>query len=154
MLTFQTLISNLGGLTYMLPFCILVALFLFVLRERKDALLVLLTSGIAMAITYAIKYSFKIPRPSDMLISGDLYRFPSGHATFAAVVMSLGIYFTSEYTRKPTLQYLLYILAVTWYLFMSYSRIYLHAHLLVDVLVGGVIGVLVTVLLVRYKKHF
>lgn len=153
MFTFQVLISKIAGPEVMLVFAIVFAIFLYKKNDTKDFYILLFTSTTAMFFTYTIKHWLKIPRPAGMLILEDGYRFPSGHATMAAVVMSLGIYYTHRYIHDKYTRYFLYLSAATWYVLVSYSRIYLKVHLPIDVLAGGIIGAVSTIVVVKIFKH-
>jgi undecaprenyl-diphosphatase len=153
MLTFQIFISLISGPEIMLAFAIFVAFLLYKKGNIKDFYIVLFTSVIAMFVTYTIKYILKIPRPSDMLVAAYDYRFPSGHATMAAVIMSLGIYYTNLHIHHKKYRYILYASLVSWYALVCYSRLYLQVHYPVDVIVGGCIGLVATILTVKIFKH-
>jgi len=106
-----------------------------------------------MFVTFTLKYILKVPRPETIILFEDSYRFPSGHATMAAIVMSLIIYYSHKKVQNMYLRYFLYILGASWFVLVSYSRIYLHAHVLIDVFVGGLIGVLATVVVMKVFRH-
>jgi membrane-associated phospholipid phosphatase len=76
------------------------------------------------------------------LVSGykppKLSTFPSGHTTTA---FSVGLYITFL-IKKRGAKFLLFLTAF----FVGYSRMYLSAHFPLDVLVGALIGVLITLL--------
>ncbi len=153
MLTFQIFISTISGTVPMFALTIVLALFVYKKNNPKDFYTILFSSTLAMCITYTIKYLLKIPRPEDTLVFAGDYRFPSGHATMAAVVMSLALYYTHLHIKNKLLRYLLYLCAVTWLLLVSYSRLYLNVHYTVDVFVGGCIGILSTVLVLTMLKY-
>lgn len=153
MLSFQLFISQLAGPEIMFAFAIILAVGLYKEHDTKDFYTILFTSTTAMFVTYSLKYLLKIERPANMLTEVHDYRFPSGHATMAAIVMSLGIHYAHLHIKNKTLRYTVYLLAVTWYLLISYSRLYLHVHYPVDVIVGGAIGVASTILVIKIFKH-
>lgn len=154
MLAFQILISKIAGPEIMFILVTIVATFLYKKNNTRDFYTILFTSSFAMITTYTIKHLLKIPRPDTMLIPEVGYRFPSGHATMAALVMSLGIYYAHRYVHDKQLRYFLYISAVAWYILISYSRIYLHVHFLIDVIAGGIVGVLSTIIVVKIVRRF
>ena len=71
-----------------------------------------------------------------------VHSFPSGH-TITAFSFFLALSF---FTKRPAIQFLYFLLA----LLVGYSRIYLSQHFAIDVLVGSLIGVSVTVLCKYY----
>ncbi|WP_457099342.1 phosphatase PAP2 family protein [Microbacterium sp. P5_E9] len=93
---------------------------------------------VSQAITGALKFSFARPRPEDSLSTDAMTAFPSGHTSMAAtlaVVLALLIR-----ARLAT------ILAVVWIVAMAWSRTYLAAHWLSDVIAGAVLGAAVALL--------
>jgi undecaprenyl-diphosphatase len=153
MLPFQIFISQIAGPNVMFLVLILVAIVLYKVHDIKEFYKVFFSSTLAMCISYTLKYLLKVPRPTDMLIFEGDYRFPSGHATMAAVVMALGIHYAHTHVKHKPLRYTLYALAVLWYVLISYSRLYLHVHYPVDVFVGGAIGVFSATLILKIFKH-
>jgi undecaprenyl-diphosphatase len=154
MLTFQIFITTISGPEIMFLFSVLFALCLYLRDYKKDFYKIFFASTLAMVTTFIIKYTFKIARPEHMLALEDGYGFPSGHATMAGVVMSLGIYYSYIHVKNMYQRYFLYTLSVSWYFLVSYSRLYLHVHYSIDVIVGGIIGVLSTVVVIKIFKHF
>lgn len=154
MLNFQIFISQISGPEIMFLFSILIALILYIKNYKKVFYEVIFIAVTAMFITMILKYLLKIPRPEAMLILEDGYRFPSGHATMAGVIMSLLIYYSHEHIKDKYIRYAVYVCAVAWYLLVSYSRLYLNVHYPIDVIAGGIIGILSTILVLKVFKHF
>ncbi len=153
MLNFQIFISQISGTEVTFSLAILLSIFLYKKDDPKDFYKILFTSTLAMFFTYSLKYLLKIPRPEDMLVIAHDYRFPSGHATMAAVVMSLAMHYTHIHIKNKAIKYSLYASALIWYILVSYSRLYLHVHYPIYVIVGGAIGVFSTVLVLKIFKH-
>ena len=154
MFNFQLLITQISGPEIMFALSLIIAGVLYLKNYRKDFYKVFFSSTIAMCATLLTKYLFKMPRPVHMLIAETGYGFPSGHATMAAVAMSLGIYYSHKHVKNKTARYFLYALSIGWYILVSYSRLYLQVHYLIDVIAGGVVGVLSTVVVLKIFKHF
>ncbi|NDP21322.1 MAG: phosphatase PAP2 family protein [Paludibacter sp.] len=74
------------------------------------------------------------------------HSFPSGH-TISAYALFVTL---SYFTKNKMLQLLYFVLA----LLVGFSRIYLSQHFALDVLVGSLIGVLVTLLCLLYLNKF
>ncbi len=152
-LSFQILISHLAGTGIMFTLMVILAFFLYEKKDPKDFYTILFSSTAAMCITYTLKLVLKVSRPEHMLVIEDGYRFPSGHATMAAVIMSLGIYYTKRHIHDKHLRYFLYSSAFAWYVLVSYSRLYLGVHYPIDVIVGGIIGIVSTLSVIMIFKH-
>lgn len=127
-------------------------LFLYVQGYRKQVDMIVFSSCLAMFITYTLKYTLAIPRPLSALVLETDGRFPSGHATMAAVVMGLGIYYGNTIHRVG-LRRAVYILSVLWFCVIAYSRLYLKVHVPIDVFAGGLIGVVSVVVAGGVFKH-
>lgn len=154
MFNFQIFISEIADVKIMLIVTAFLLAALYFFGYKKDFYKVFFVSTSAMFVTYTLKYLLQVPRPDTMLILEDGFRFPSGHATMAAVTMSLVVYYSYQRVKNIYLQYLLYILAIAWFVLVSYSRLYLGVHVLIDVVAGGIIGILVTVVVMRVFRHF
>ncbi len=153
MLSVQILLSTLSGTTVMFFLVITLSFLLYKKKQKTESLTIALSSMLAMGVTNLLKYTLKVPRSADMLVVANDYRFPSGHATMAAVVMCLGIAYTKMHVHHKHARYFLYITAVAWFILVSYSRLYLHAHRLIDIIVGGLIGTVATIIILSTAKR-
>lgn len=135
-------------------FCFRTFTYSFVCFQKKDFYRIIFISTSAMFVTYTLKFLLQVPRLETIIIPESDFRFPSGHATMAAIVMSLVIYYSYKKVSNIFLKYFLCVLVVSRFLLVSYSRIYLHTHVLIDVVVGGLIGVLSTVVVMKVFKRF
>jgi undecaprenyl-diphosphatase len=153
MLQFQIFITNIAGPEIMFILLVLFSIFLYIKNYKKDFYKILFTSTTAMFGTLILKTLLKIPRPEHMLITETGYGFPSGHATMAGVIMSLGIYYSNTHIKNRYARYFLYIISICWYLIVSYSRLYLQVHHPIDVIAGGIIGILSTIVVFKIFKH-
>lgn len=154
MLNLQIFISTISGTEVIFSLALILSFVLFYYGYKKEFYETFFSSATAMCITFSLKYILKIPRPEHMLIVEDGYRFPSGHATMAGVVSALVIYFTYKKVKNKLLKYSLYLFATLWLVLVSYSRLYLQVHYLVDVVTGGFIGLLTVYVIIKIFKHF
>lgn len=119
----------------------------------RIALFILVSQFSTGLVSIIIKQSWNEPRPLVYFqqkfpaihlhqVAGEhlhsFHSFPSGH-TVTAFAFFLAVAF---YTKKPSLHFVYFVLAVL----VGYSRIYLSQHFAIDVLVGSIIGVSVTIL--------
>ncbi len=119
----------------------------YIFSKKKIALLgigSLATSGIIIQI---LKRVFGRPRPLAILASvhtfGNSFRcssFPSGHA---ATVFAAATILSFSYKKFAPLFYLLAF-------GVGYSRVYLGLHFLSDVIIGGIIGYVISKLFLKY----
>jgi len=141
-----------------IPFVVAAVLLFY----RVGASLFILVSQLALGIvTRIIKVTVVAPRPKlffsnnfpdvvlhkvDGVVMHSTNSFPSGHA---ATVFSLMLCLTLIFNKKPQLTPIFFILAVL----AAYSRIYLSQHFAEDVLVGSLIGVLITLLVYYFYQR-
>jgi undecaprenyl-diphosphatase len=152
-LNFQILISQISGTGVMFGIIVFICILVYIKNYKKDSLKIIFASTFAMFVTFTLKYLLNVPRPAHMLIVETDPRFPSGHATMASVVMALVIYYSNKHIKNSYLRYFLYICAVSWFLLVSYSRLYLRVHYPIDIIAGGLIGVVSTVIVMKIFKH-
>ena len=132
------------------PYIMIVVLLFY---RYRIALFLLLTQLLSGLFTQIAKQTWDEPRPliyfKESFPNIELHRvageylhsshsFPSGHTTSAfAFFLAL-----SFFTKRPALHILYFLLAVL----VGFSRIYLSQHFALDVLVGSVIGVVITII--------
>jgi len=128
----------------------LLGLFWF-LRRRWDALTVALAMIVSIAVAAPAAAIIGRIRPEDSLAESVPTSFPSGHtalAATAAIVIALIV-------RR----WYAWVLAVLWIVFMAWSRTYLAAHWLTDVVAGALLGVAAAMLVwfvmetIRLRRH-
>jgi len=132
------------------PYVVIAGLLFYNYRMALFVLVSQLASGLVSII---IKQTWNEPRPVLYFkehfpliqlhqVAGEhlhsAHSFPSGH-TITAFAFFLALSF---YTKRPSLHFLYFMLA----LLVGYSRIYLSQHFALDVLVGSLVGVSVTLL--------
>jgi membrane-associated phospholipid phosphatase len=131
---------------------VIVVWWFFIVKKRKVALAVLiafLTSGIVAQI---IKKLVVAPRPASFFSDNEYQfflhdithtannSFPSGHATTAFAVITVLVFHAKKVYQLP-----LFVLACL----ISYSRVYLAQHFLLDITVGAIIGFLFALLAIK-----
>jgi len=138
--------THVGG---SLPYLIIAGLLFY---RFRIALFLLITQLVSGMLSQIMKQSWDEPRPIKFFsvnfpdiqlhqIVGEhlhsSHSFPSGH-TITAFAFFLAL---AYFTKRPLLHFLYFVLA----LLVGFSRIYLSQHFVLDVLVGSVVGVAVTV---------
>lgn len=128
----------------------------FLLKEtRKEALLKILTTVLALllilVITHWVKEYVGRLRPNNdsqiknvinVLKNAGGFSFFSGHAASSAVVASVAFLFLKKHSRWALLLFI-------WPVLFSYSRIAIGVHYPIDIIAGSVVGVVFGILVYR-----
>lgn len=109
--------------------------------SRSHALALVFSSVIAFSVGVVLKALFAVPRLDTALVAVTGYRFPSQHALVAGAFFGSLCVSALYALDSVVLKVLVVILALAGIGTVSWSRVFLHAHLPVDVVVGSVLGV-------------
>lgn len=127
----------LGGVGPMLILGIVLTAALLIMRRPWDALTLAAAMILSEVATGILKVLVARPRPADSLSDTGLMSFPSGHTTIAATTMVvLAILIGRRF----------WIVAAAWVALIAWSRTFLEAHWLTDVVAGAVLGTSVAIL--------
>ena len=121
------------------------ALALFYIKQAY-AVLFFVSVAATVVSTYLLKIAFAIPRPTTAVVVAEGYRFPSMHASLAAAICASFIYATFQSTENVLLRFGVLAIGVAIILLIDYSRVALGVHLPVDVIVGTLLGIGITLL--------
>ena len=117
----------------------LVAVGIVLVRARRWLALAAfaVVEGLTSLSSALVKEAVARPRPPDGLVHPASSSFPSGHAAYAgATCVALVLLFTTPGARRRW-----WALAALGILGMAWSRTYLHAHWLSDVVGGSLLGI-------------
>jgi membrane-associated phospholipid phosphatase len=128
---------------------IIIAAYLYLRKSKKKGLILAITSLATGIVIIIFKEIFQRSRPLNGLISDTGFSLPSGHATIAVVFFGLIAYLFSKKKYKVAT-----ITITTLIILLSgFTRIYLRAHWLTDVLSGFVIGIIIlTISILALRK--
>lgn len=118
-------------------------------KNRAERIILTTVSAIALSflVTTALKLLFRTPRPSYLTLDTEYcpvdFSFPSGHAStsFAAAFVLAQF--------DPKRKWLYFILAGL----ISYSRLYLGCHHIVDVVFGAMLGVITSLFVLKITTN-
>jgi undecaprenyl-diphosphatase len=119
---------------------------LYFIKRDKRYFVTIFAIIITVIVVQAMKAAFHRPRPMlnyvfmppiDMLV----YSFPSGHAALSFVIMTLFAHYSPKHRYW----------AVAVAILAAFSRIYLGAHYLSDVIAGASLGTIISLIIIRYK---
>lgn len=139
-------ITALGSNIVLLLIVAAVAGFLVIKQQRSLALWLALTALFALLLNWGLKEFFGRVRPDVVYQAAKVFTpsFPSAHAMLSATVYSaLGV--LAFHTQQHPTKKLFFIgVAGLLILLVGFSRMYLGVHWFTDVLVGWILGLLVT----------
>lgn len=125
-------------------------------RNRvNEALLITIAFVGSQIVNALLKLAFHRARPELAFVNLDTYSFPSGHATGAAAVYTLLAWLALLRARYTLSRVLIVISTVLVIAAVGFTRLYLGAHYLSDVLAGTTAGLawaLATILVVTFDR--
>ena len=123
-------------------------------RQRYNAAVHWLAAALVTSLlTYLLKHLIGVPRPQALYEGLSTYAFPSHHASLSVAVYGfLAVLIARE--LDPTRRWLPYVGAALLIIPIGFSRLYLGAHWLSDVLGGLALGLTVLALFgIAYRRH-
>ncbi len=149
----MTVVSQLGDGTVQAALVIMLALWLLWQRRWLAAGHWLAAALFATLASWILKQSLQLPRPQPFYDGAMSFSFPSAHTLLAAALYGfLSILVARE--LPPRWRWLSYTSAWTLILSIAFSRLYLGAHWLSDVVGGILLGLIWAAALgVAYRHH-
>ena len=132
----------------------LLAFWLFRKGTLRDLrLLAVVPFGMVLNVT--LKHLFQRPRPvlDEPLVELATFSFPSGHAVASTVFYGALCAVVFAHTRSRVLRALAGVGGLLMVLLVTFSRVYLGAHYLSDVVAGVALGTLCVLLFLRYARR-
>jgi undecaprenyl-diphosphatase len=145
--------TELGSRWVLYSFTALLSLWLLWRRRWRAALHWLLTVGFVSLLTDLLKVATQVQRPPVLDTATLSYSFPSGHASVSVAVFGfLAVMIARE--LRSNWHWIPYSLAVFLVVAIGFSRLYLGAHWLSDVLAGWSLGLVWVALMgIAYRQH-
>jgi undecaprenyl-diphosphatase len=126
---------------------LIVFLFLFFGKFKKDSLFLLVVSLFGGILIFGLKELFQRVRPENLYESG--FGFPSGHAAISIILFCSLIYFSFKYLND-NYGYLISGISIVFILFILFSRFYLGVHWFSDIIGGIFLGTFVFLSVVSF----
>jgi len=147
------IITELGDRWLLYGFTLLLSLWLLWRRHWRAALHWLLAVGFVSLVTDLLKLAARVERPPVLDTAGMSYSFPSGHASLSMAVYGfLAVVIARE--LRSNWHWIPYSLAAFLVVAIGFSRLYLGAHWLSDVLAGWSLGLVWVALMgIAYRQH-
>jgi len=131
--------TMMGDAAVTVPLVLAALFWLLLKKDRYSALFLTVTTTVGFLLVTGVKQMTKIPRPVDMYGGAVHWAFPSSHATMSLVIFGfLAMLCSREMVAQR--RWLPFGLALFLILGIGYSRLYLGAHWLSDVVGGFSLG--------------
>ena len=146
-------LTELGDAAVMLPLIVIVLGWLLWSRSWRASAYWLAAVAVAACLTLALKAGFQLPRPEPIYEGFSRFTFPSGHAVMGVVIYGfLGVLIGRGIS--PRARVALASTAILLVSLISFSRLYLGAHWLSDILGGLAFGTAwVALLAIAYLRR-
>lgn len=133
-------ITGMGSVGVLLPLAVTVTLWLAWRRSWYSAAYWVGAAAFGEVLVQVLKFTLGRRRPLDLYTGTELFSFPSGHAVVSTVMLGFLAFLLS---RRQTLRTRLVIAGIAglYVALVAFSRLYLGAHWLSDVLGGISLGV-------------
>ncbi len=149
----MVLISGLAGPWELTALLLAVLVLLLWQRQFQAALHWLAAAGFCVVAVALLKYGMRIPRPEIVAGAAESYSFPSGHTLWATVIYGFLAVMLAP-LATPRWRWMPYSLAGLITVAVAFSRLYLGAHWLSDILASIALGVAwVSALGIAYRRH-
>ncbi|MBA9078612.1 MULTISPECIES: phosphatase PAP2 family protein [Rufibacter] len=147
--------TQLGGQLGAIGLGLLLSFFLARQKRWRSILVFWLVLGaVGLSVRYGKEW-LQRPRPENVAyVTYQHFSFPSGHSTTATALFGMGAYLLARHVRQR--RYWLYTGAAIAVVLVGFSRMYLGAHYLSDVLAGFLLGslwVLVGISLLEWLQY-
>jgi undecaprenyl-diphosphatase len=126
---------------------------LFILKMRKNALLLVGAMTGNTVILKALKAFIYSPRPLNGLMIETGNSFPSGHVTSTVVLFGLLAFFIWQTWKSTRIKVASGLLVAALTLLVGFTRIYLNVHWFTDVLAGYFLGVSWLIFCITITPH-
>ena len=146
-------ISELAGVQVTIALVAAIAVYLAVTRRFRTLAHWLAAAGFAQVLVFALKHAFARARPETAYAAIDEFSFPSGHAAMSLVVYGF-LAFLLGHGKPISRQAWFALVAAAIATLVAFSRIYLGAHWLSDVIASFGLGIAwIALLAIGYIQH-
>lgn len=146
-------ITSIISTTVLSVLCLIFFIYLFYKKRYHDSALLAVAMMTGVIAELSAKFLIQRPRPENSLVEFTTSSFPSGHATMAIVFFVILAFTFKDDIKNAYYRYTFIISCLIIAVIISFSRLYLNAHWLSDVIAGIALGLFIVtfyILLIRY----
>lgn len=115
--------------------------FLIIVRKNFHTFILWLIVLGTTADTFILKKLIQRSRPFDIIINENSFSFPSAHSALAIALYGFVVYLLLRKAKSRAAKIIIISMGVIFIALIGFSRLYLDAHYLSDVLGGYILGV-------------
>jgi membrane-associated phospholipid phosphatase len=141
LVTFFKIVTLAGNAAVLGVIVVGIGLFLIRRRRANEAALLFLAFGGASVVNALLKLVFHRPRPELAFVHLDTYSFPSGHAAASSATFAVMAYLLARRHHSTAGRIWIGVGTAAAIALVGFSRLYLGAHYLSDVLAGISFGI-------------
>ena len=148
------IITTLGEWWVILIITAIVSVFLIIKRKNIHTFILWLVVLGTTADTFILKTIIHRPRPFDIIVNETSFSFPSAHSAFSIALYGFIAYFFWQKARNKSAKVGIVTGSAILIALIGFSRLYLGAHYLSDVLGGYILGAFWLALGIYILKKF
>ncbi len=149
---FILFITNIASPLVLYMFSIVLYFFLVSLNRIKDSVIFIFSMFVGAVSFSLIKIFTEIERPLNKITGVSGWSFPSGHTTMATIAFLLTLYFFKDKIVSDRHRKIFIGVFSALVVLVAFSRLYLGAHFLSDVLGGLFLGLGIVCISVIFSK--
>ena len=142
MTSLMVLLTKIGNPFALFCVALFISVLLFIRGKVYEAALFLAVMGLAVISLTVLKNVFQISRPISEIYQTDGWSFPSGHATLATTFFFMLSYIFIGHLKTRRGRTCLILGSIAGVFIISFSRLYLGAHWILDVIGGAALGLM------------
>jgi membrane-associated phospholipid phosphatase len=129
---------------------LIISAILYKKLQKQEATIFTLAVLLTSVIVIVLKSIIQRARPLNMIIHEPGFALPSGHATLTTIFLGFAAYLIIK--KSPDTKIAMTATAILATLIVAFSRIYLRAHWLTDILAGIAIGAIILTIAIKVHK--
>jgi membrane-associated phospholipid phosphatase len=154
MTNLMILVTYIGSPFVLFSIALFMSVMMILHKDTYNALIFLISMMMAVVSFIVLKETFQVSRPNSEFFNFNGWSFPSGHATVATAFFFALAHSFFNNSRRTLSKILVGSGSILFVFLISFSRLYLGAHLTLDILAGIALGLLSVSFVVLFFSIF
>jgi len=147
------IVNSIFDQNFFLAVVVIIGLFFLLQKEFWQAKIFLISLFLTAGLTFIIKRLVNAERPVDALIKLSDHAFPSGHAALSFFMLVFLTFYVLKSEKSRFIKILSIVIFSINAILICLSRLVLKVHTLDQVIVGALIGSIVTILVIHFTNN-